>query len=382
MGPSLSSPDLEQFSRVVERIYDAAVDSTGWTEALASACSFVGGCSSNLFYHSTGGDTVNLFFSFNEDPAWTQLYREKYALMNPLFPASAFLEVGTVHSLTDVITVEEFTESRLYQEWVRPQGILDALYTNLERTATGAAAMSIRRHASDGLYGDDAKARLRVLVPHFQRAVTIGKLLDFHKANEASLAATIDRLATAVVLVAADGRIVHVNVKAEAMLAAGDILHAPDGRLTARNPRAAAALRDAIAASANGDGALGTKGIAVSLSPEAGSPVTARVLPLTSGERRRLLPRQAVAALFVHRQSAPVPAALEIAAMLYGLTPAEIRVLAVVAEAGSVDGMAAMLGISRATVKSHLERLFAKTGSRRQADLVKLLARHEIAAQL
>jgi DNA-binding CsgD family transcriptional regulator/PAS domain-containing protein len=382
MGLSLSTSDLEQFSRVVERIYDAAVDSTGWTEALTLACSFVGGCSANLFYHSTGGDAVNVFFSFNEDPAWTRLYREKYAPLNPLFPASAFLEVGTVHSLSDVITVEEFTETRLYQEWVRPQGILDALYTNLERTATGAAAMSIRRLASDGLFGNEAKARLRMLVPHLQRAVSIGRLLDFHKMNEAALAATVDRLAAAVVLVAADGWVVYVNVKAEAMLAEGDIVHAPDGRLAARNPRAAAALRDAIAACARGDAELGTKGLAVSLSPEPRSPVTARVLPLTSGERRRLLDRHAVAALFIHRQSAPVPAALEIAATLHGLTPAEVRVLAVVAEAGSVDQMATMLGISRATVKTHLERLFIKTGARRQADLVKLLATHEAAAQL
>lgn len=33
-----------------------------------------------------------------------------------------------------------------------------------------------------------------------------------------------------------------------------------------------------------------------------------------------------------------------------------------------------MLGISQATVKTHLERIFGKTGTARQADLVKLIA--------
>jgi DNA-binding CsgD family transcriptional regulator len=38
--------------------------------------------------------------------------------------------------------------------------------------------------------------------------------------------------------------------------------------------------------------------------------------------------------------------------------------------------MASALGISEATVKTHLQRLFAKTATNRQADLVKLLAAH------
>ena len=43
-------------------------------------------------------------------------------------------------------------------------------------------------------------------------------------------------------------------------------------------------------------------------------------------------------------------------------------------EIGGVPDVAAELGIAETTVKTHLARLFAKTGTRRQAELVKLVA--------
>ena len=41
--------------------------------------------------------------------------------------------------------------------------------------------------------------------------------------------------------------------------------------------------------------------------------------------------------------------------------------------AGTVAEVAGLLGISEGTVRNHLHRLFAKTGTRRQAELVKLV---------
>jgi DNA-binding CsgD family transcriptional regulator len=51
-----------------------------------------------------------------------------------------------------------------------------------------------------------------------------------------------------------------------------------------------------------------------------------------------------------------------------------LRVLLAIVETGGVRETAEALGISQATVKTHLHRLFAKTDTRRQADLVKLAA--------
>ena len=46
-------------------------------------------------------------------------------------------------------------------------------------------------------------------------------------------------------------------------------------------------------------------------------------------------------------------------------------------EAISGGQVADALGLSGATVKTHLQHLFEKTGTRRQADLVKVVAGHD-----
>jgi len=99
------------------------------------------------------------------------------------------------------------------------------------------------------------------------------------------------------------------------------------------------------------------------------------VLPLTSGVRRRAgTSYAAVAALFVHKAALDAPAPTEAIAKLYNLTPSELRVLLAIVQVGGVPETAEALGVGEATVKTHLHRLFGKTGAARQADLVKLVA--------
>ena len=69
-----------------------------------------------------------------------------------------------------------------------------------------------------------------------------------------------------------------------------------------------------------------------------------------------------------------LPTPPEVILREFGLTPAELRVLFAIVEIGGVPEAAAVLGISEPTVKTHLKHLFEKTGTHRQADLVKLVA--------
>jgi DNA-binding CsgD family transcriptional regulator len=65
---------------------------------------------------------------------------------------------------------------------------------------------------------------------------------------------------------------------------------------------------------------------------------------------------------------------VETLAQQYGLTPAELRVLIALTDFGGVAEVAAALTLSAATVRTHLRHVFEKTGVRRQADLIKLMA--------
>jgi len=101
----------------------------------------------------------------------------------------------------------------------------------------------------------------------------------------------------------------------------------------------------------------------------------AHVLPLTSGARRRAgASYAAVAAVFVHKAALDAPSPQEVIGRHYKLTPTELRVLLAIVEVGGVPEVAETLGIAESTVRTHLLRLFAKSGAKRQADLVKLVA--------
>jgi DNA-binding CsgD family transcriptional regulator len=98
------------------------------------------------------------------------------------------------------------------------------------------------------------------------------------------------------------------------------------------------------------------------------------VLPLNRGELRPGLAPSAVAAVFVAPALTPPPAPGEAMATLFDLTVAEARVFAQIAAGRTIVEAAEALGVQVTTVKTHLAHIFAKTDTRRQADLVKLSA--------
>jgi DNA-binding CsgD family transcriptional regulator len=202
----------------------------------------------------------------------------------------------------------------------------------------------------------------------------IGKLIDLNRQQAAALADTLDGLHAGAFLVDADGRLVHANTSANDMLNDGNVLHA-NGRLVAFDAKGDQELHDIFAAARDGDTALGGKGVAVQLTARNGDQFVTHVLPLTTGARRKAgIPYAAVAAVFVQRAGNDTPPSLDALALRYQLTPSELRVLIAIIDVGGVPEVAAALHLSQATVRTHLRHVFEKTGVRRQADLVKLIA--------
>ena len=80
--------------------------------------------------------------------------------MNPLFPAGTFMAEGMVHSTTDIIPEDELKQTRFYKEWIKPQGIGDALAINLENGMTRSSLINVRMDASLGFANEEARRRL------------------------------------------------------------------------------------------------------------------------------------------------------------------------------------------------------------------------------
>src|SRR5262245_5786321 len=365
----------EKLSRLIGDIYDAALDPTLWADLLDQAAQFIGGSAAALFSKDAASKTGNVAYYSGIDPHYKRLYFEKYMKLDPLTVGQFFAETEEPVAVADILSYDEFLESRAYREWGQPQGLIDVLNVALDKTASSAAMFCVFRHERDGRVDDEMRRRMRLIAPHIRRAVLIGRVIELKKAEAATFADTLDGLGAGVFLVDARGRIVHANDSGHAMLADHSVVHVDRRKLGACDPDADQALRGALLAAAGGDAALGIKGIAVPLSAPCGERYVAHVLPLTKGARRRAgTSYAAVAALFVHRAAIATTSPLETLARLYKLTPSELRVLLAIVEVGGVPETAQALGIAETTVKTHLQRLYGKTGTGRQADLVKLLA--------
>jgi DNA-binding CsgD family transcriptional regulator len=366
--------EAEQLSSLVGDIYDAALDPSLWSGVLARTAGFVGGQAAGLLSKDSVSKAGNAHHNYGVDPHYIRLYQETYWKFDPLSPL-LFYAVEQVTTISDYIPDDEFREGRFFRERVQPQGWIDAANVVLDKSLTSCAILSVIRDEAHGIVDDEMRRRMRLIVPDIRRAALIGRVIDLKTAEAATFAGTLDGLSAGLFLVDATGRIVHANASGHVMLATGDFLRAAGVRLVASDPQSDLTLREVFAAAGSGDAAIGIKGIAVPLTSRAGERYVAHVLPLTSGARRQAgTSYAAVAALFVHKAALETPSPPEVIAKTFKLTPSELRVLLGIVEVGGAPETAEALGIAEATVKTHLKRLFAKTGTTRQADLVKLVA--------
>lgn len=369
--------ESERVSQLIGDIYDASLDPTQWPFVLENYANFIGGVASALFVKDSVRKTHNVAHTWGYNPEFARLYVEKYVRLDPFTTGQYFFDIEQPMCLADIMTHAEFRKSRFYEEWVRPQHWVDAIGVTLEKSATTYSVISVILHRDHGIADEPTLRRAKLIAPHVRRAVLIGRAIDLNKVEAAALADTLDGLAAAVFLVDASGRLMHANAAGHVMLGEGSAVRAAGGKLAAIDAEADRALHDIFMNADSGDAAVGAKGIAVPMTARDGERYAAHVLPLTSGARRKAgAAYSAVAAVFVRKAALELPHPIETIAKVYKLTPAELRVLMMIVEIGGVPEVAPVLGVSEATVKTHLQRIFDKTCTGRQADLVKLVAGH------
>lgn len=368
--------NLGTLSALIEHIYDAAVEPLLWESVLGAVRSFVDGSAAALFSKDLQNQSGNLYYHDGSlESHYHERYFSEYVRLDPLTTAQFFAQIGEPVATSDLMPYDEFLATRIYREWAEPEGLVDCVVVALDKSAHSFATMGVFRHRRQGVADEGTRERLRIIAPHVRRAVLIGNVIDLKATEATNLTAAFDAVTSAVLLVDRSGRVVHANASAHRMISMGEVMSAPNGRLLVSDAQADASLREVCDAAAEGDASMGTRGISIPLSSTNGGRYVAHVLSLTSGARRRAGTHySAVAAIFIHRASAVTVAPPEAIAKHFELTPSELRVLLAIVQADGVAETAALLGISEATVKTHLHRLFAKTGTNRQADLVRLIA--------
>ncbi|WP_144445865.1 helix-turn-helix transcriptional regulator [Inquilinus limosus] len=172
----------------------------------------------------------------------------------------------------------------------------------------------------------------------------------------------LDWLDLGVIIADATARPVRMNRRAGAIIGRKDGLFATPFGITTAIPEETGRLRQAIAAAPAG-------GTRLRLSrPSGAPPLLVTVIPVRGGDAGR-----SWVALFVMdpgTAGTPSPALLQ---ELFGLTAAEAVFAAEISRGDGLQAVADRLAIAPTTARTHLTRIFEKTGTRRQAELVRLL---------
>jgi DNA-binding CsgD family transcriptional regulator/PAS domain-containing protein len=319
--------------------------------------------------------SVRLYdYGYQEDDL--RLYHEKYGAMNPALIARLMFPVGEPVSGEMLLDDCEWLDSRLYREFLEPRGFRYGATIELLRTSQRSVGAALMRKREQRAYGPEDLSLLRLLSPHLCRAFTVADALDLRALQSEMLEATLDGLAAGVYLTTRDGNVVYMNAAAEHQTRKGNAVRIVGSRIHPTNPDAQATLSKIIDAPGTDEAEsdAGPLGHSVALPESRGAGYIATVLPLENGRRGSLLaPFAASVAVFVQDPEKLPLIPGEAFARLYRLTGGELRVLLKLAQGLGAKEVADALGIGEATVRTHLQHLFAKTRTSRQAELLQLL---------
>jgi DNA-binding CsgD family transcriptional regulator len=356
-----------KISGLIEDTYDAALEPARWKDVVVGINEFVGGRACGIFSKDSISKSGVTHYYCGADPHYIQLYSETHSKFDPLSSLPPF---GQVVSIPDLVPFEEYRRGRFYQEWLRPQDCVDAANVLLEKSRTNCPVL-LTVLAGKRMVDDEMRRRIALFVPHLHRALMINRSVEQRKSEAATFADTLDGLSAGVFLVDMQCHIVHANVAGQAMLSEDDFLRSVAGQLVVRDRQANQELREIVA---GGNAEVGKANAALPLTANDGGRYVAHLLPLRSVVRGTDAPLGAVAAIFVRKVELDGQSYGGLVASAFGLTPAELRVLLAIVEIGGVPETSEKLGVAETTVKTHLYRVFSKTGASRQADLVKIAA--------
>jgi DNA-binding CsgD family transcriptional regulator len=177
----------------------------------------------------------------------------------------------------------------------------------------------------------------------------------------------------AVFLLTGDCRVVFANAKAEDLARRGVGLRTARGRLAAATPALTCHLEALARAAACPDRAVGDIGGTLELPRgEDRSPLIAHVIPLGPNRAAGILDfeRPAVA-VFAVDPSAGLGTAIRRFALHFGLTPGERRFLSEIIGGNGLVAAAVKLKIAESTARTYAKRIYDKTGTQRQLELIR-----------
>lgn len=367
---------------IVGAIYDAALQQSRWAGVLERIDDAVGGRLLFGVYDPANG--LSSLLSPRIDPERVQNLLD-WAPRNPLLPLGRDRAPGDVFTIGDFISREQFARSDFYNEWWEPAGFdAEPLTTNLLADHHATGILTCHRPAHLPPYDHRARRLFATLAQHLVRAVAIQRRM--HQLDLAGRAAVegVDELKQGLILTSAAARPLFLNRRARELTEKADGIRLEAGQLDAADRGEASRLR-ALIASCSSDEPDRIGGTMSLRRPQGHAPLRVQVSPVGSDWAESAGPftfgcRPTAMLLITDPESgveseADVGLRRDALRQRFGLTRAEAAFAIEIVKGGGRKLTAERLGITDGTARSHLSRIFHKTGVSRQAELVRLLLR-------
>lgn len=344
---------------IVDRIYEASVLPDFWPEVLkhfarAAECRVAA---------MIATDGKNLKW-IGCSPEAEKLAKEHYEFPGGMTRSNRLMATKHLGFLTDrdVFTEEEILAEPLYTDYLIPNGYGRGLATAIDMPHGETIIINAEGDYSLGLVDDSLKLRLDGLRPHLARSALLSSRLSFERARTS--VETLAALGFAACAVKANGAVLVANAEFER----GEAFWTTrlGGRIALHDRRADQQLADSLGVLS----AAGVRSIAVR-SQVPGPPAALHIVPVRRAAHDLFNLASAILVL-TQTASGPTPQTPLLQA-LFDLTATEADLAARIGAGQTIEQVARADAKAVETVRSQLKSVLAKTGCRRQTDLVRLL---------
>ncbi|MBZ9973862.1 MULTISPECIES: helix-turn-helix transcriptional regulator [unclassified Mesorhizobium] len=365
------------FDDLTDKIYEAAFVPDMWAAALEAASELSGSASGSIFVmndnsptrgrisdnsmgHGNALESVRpVFEEFLTGENWK--LSPGVMRMYDMHPAS-FVHVEAFMS-------EEEIERDLVRLRLRAAGIGAHLCSAVAMPSGELVTFVFQRWTKDGFYDQPSVDRLDQLRPHLARAGLISARLGVEQAR--ATVSALETIGLPAAVLTASGRVVTANVLLESMPSL--FIAIARGGLALGNASANALFQEAVIQNQH---SRVVRSIPIPAKEDQPALVI-HLLPLRRAAHEIFSGGDILIAATAVGASSVVPSPTLLAG-LFDLTPAEARLAAALSRGQPLKDAAFDLSITVKTGRTYLERIFAKTGTRQQSQLVALLRNAEL----
>jgi DNA-binding CsgD family transcriptional regulator len=359
---------VEDFSRLVSGIYRSAISPDNWVLALGEVRRALDATGDGLLI--ADGNTRQVV-NANVPPEAMAGYNEYYRHIDYVLAAVETGPVGLIRSGSELVALKRGSEFNA--DWMRPYQMDDGLFVRLTDAAMPTCFIVAAPKRSEPFDTPERVKLVSALIPHLQQSLRTRDKLASLAQSAADLVGALETVRHGVVIVGSGWWVVNLNTAAERILRAEDGLQMRSARIAATGMQADHRLNRALHAALTDDGSKVRGGRSlVCERPSGKRPYVVHVLPLNLAPVDEVSSEAKALVLIVDPDQEPEPAAA-LLRRLYGLTTTEAEVAVRIARGAELKEISDELSVSITTVRKHLQHVFDKTDTHRQAELVRLL---------